>query len=121
MPYSSLIIAGGRDFTDIQSMKESLTELVQKNLIDDSTILICGMARGADKTGLAIWREAGLRVHKYHADWYNYGASAGYIRNKQMGNVAEALVAFWDGKSRGTKHMIDYMNQLGKPVHIFKY
>ena len=40
-------------------------------------------------------------------EWDKYGKSAGYRRNVQMAEYADSCVVFWDGKSRGTKHMID--------------
>jgi hypothetical protein len=54
-------------------------------------------------------------------DWKKYGKSAGYRRNKEMAEVADALVAFWDGKSKGTANMIDLMRKAGKPLKIVYY
>lgn len=121
MAYSRVIIAGGRDFNDINKMKSYLMELVNQELIDDSTVLICGEARGADSLGKSIWVSAGMPVESYPADWNTYGKRAGYIRNEQMGEVADAVIAFWDGSSRGTKHMIDIMQRKNKPTHICYY
>ena len=81
--------------------------------------IVCGMAEGPDLFGKE-WAEYNkISVSTWPADWNKYGKRAGIIRNEQMGEYADALVAFWDGKSRGTKHMIDYMLSLGKEVHVY--
>ena len=46
---------------------------------------------------------------------------AGPLRNEKMARVADALIAFWDGKSRGTKNMIDLANMKGISVRIVRY
>ena len=117
-----IIIAGGREFTDVEAAKDFLVDLVfEQRVIPDTFTVISGGARGADKVGedIAIAYELPLEI--YPADWNTHGKSAGYIRNKQMADVADALIAFWDGSSRGTKHMIDTMRKQGKPVYISIY
>jgi hypothetical protein len=71
------------------------------------TEVVCGCARGADQLG-AWWAKINrIPVKQYPADWEEYGRYAGVRRNHQMADNADALIAFWDGKSRGTEHMID--------------
>ena len=80
--------------------------------------VICGGARGADSYG-ETWAISNQIPIKYMlADWEKLGKAAGFIRNHQMGDYADELIAFWDGESSGTKDMIDYMNSLNKPVQI---
>ena len=57
----------------------------------------------------------------YPAQWKKFGKRAGYRRNEQMAEVADALIAFWDGSSRGTKHMIDIMNEKNLLVRVVEY
>lgn len=117
-----VIVAGGRDFTDMVYMDSCIKQLVMDGSIADNSELVCGMARGADITGYNLWHyHYKLPIHKFYADWKSEPRRAGFIRNEDMGDVADVLVAFWDGESRGTKHMIDYMTKLGKPVFIFRY
>ncbi|QDH84124.1 hypothetical protein KMC57_gp04 [Achromobacter phage vB_AxyP_19-32_Axy24] len=116
-----LIIAGGRDFTNTEYMMESLVSLLNQGLIPDSPVLVCGMARGADLTAHDLWSKYGMEIIEVPADWATLGRSAGHIRNAKMGKLADACVAFWDGKSSGTKGMIDYMNKAGKPCWVFNY
>ena len=116
-----LIVAGGRDFTDTNRMIAELQKLVESGEISDSPELVCGMARGADLTAYSLWSGAGMVIHKFPADWGRLGKRAGYVRNTEMAKFADVLVAFWDGNSKGTKHMIDVMEKLGKPVYVVRY
>lgn len=116
-----LIVAGGRDFIDSQTMITVLIDLVDKGKIDPNPELVCGMARGADLTAYSLWSGTGTVIHKFPADWARLGKCAGYKRNQEMGEFADAAVCFWDGNSKGTKHMIDIMNKLNKPVYVVRY
>lgn len=63
------------------------------------------------------------KLDESEKNWWRgkeYNILAGYQRNERMAVYADALVAFWDGKSKGTKHMIELMEELGKPVVIFQ-
>lgn len=116
-----LIVAGGRDFIDTQMMITVLMDLVEKGKIDPNPELVCGMARGADILAFRLWKSANMQIHVFPAEWDTYGKSAGFRRNKEMGEFADAAVCFWDGKSKGTKHMIYIMNKLNKPVYVVRY
>ena len=104
-----VIIAGSRDFNDYQLLCKTMSELDIK--ID---AIVCGGARGADSLGRIWANENNIPVVDFPANWNRYGKSAGFIRNKEMGDYADYLVAFWDKKSKGTKDMKYYMQQLGK-------
>ncbi|WAQ79299.1 hypothetical protein E20_12 [Escherichia phage E20] len=116
-----LIVAGGRDFTDTNRMIAELQKLVESGEITDSPELVCGMARGADMLAYSLWANNRMPIHNFPANWNKHGKSAGYKRNQEMGEFADAAVCFWDGNSKGTKHMIDIMNRLNKPVYIVRY
>jgi len=116
-----VIIAGGRDFTDTQYAADTLVKLVEENMLPDTFTVISGNARGADKVGEYLAKLWDLPLEIYPADWNQHGKSAGYIRNNQMADIANALVAFWDGKSKGTMHMINTMKQQHKHVFVFYY
>ena len=106
-----VIIAGGRDFNNYAGLSASMDYLL-KNVCDEIQI-ICGMARGADRLGERYAKERGYKIRYFPADWDTYGKSAGYRRNVEMASNADALVAFWDGVSYGTKHMIDIAKEKG--------
>lgn len=118
-----LIVAGGRDFDDVELMAAELNKLCAGDgpYADRDLSIVSGMARGADALGHILATKNGVPVHEFPAKWDQYGKRAGFMRNEDMGRFADGLIAFWDGQSRGTKHMIDFMGMLKKPVHIVPY
>ena len=108
------IIAGCRDFNDYSF----LCECIAKSGIEINTI-ISGCANGVDKLGEKYAIEHNIKLEYYPADWNTHGKAAGPIRNRQMAENADALIAIWDGKSRGTKNMIDSAKKQGLVVSIF--
>lgn len=114
-----VVVAGGRDFDDYNLLKETLDHLLQKRLPDVE--IVSGAARGADSLGERYAKENNLSVHRRPADWDRYGKSAGYRRNAEMAKYADACICFWDGKSRGTKHMIDLAEKEGLKVRVINY
>lgn len=108
------IIAGSRDCNDMDKLLEALEVCGWI-----PSVVISGCARGADKLG-ERWAEL-LKVpcEKYPANWDLYGKSAGYRRNEEMADNADALIALWDGESRGTKHMIDIAKRKGLHVYVY--
>ena len=114
-----IIIAGGRSFSDYERLKRVMDHLLSKT--KEEIVIVCGKARGADSLGEQYAKEKGYEVRYFQADWKGLGKSAGYKRNEQMAQNADALVAFWDGQSRGTKHMINLADKHGLDVRVVKY
>lgn len=112
-----LIIAGGREFIDYDLLSETL----HANYDVQDLVIVCGEARGADAMGRIFAEENNLEILSFPADWKTHGKAAGHIRNAEMGNVADALLAFWDGKSKGTKGMINYATKKGLAVEVVRY
>ena len=83
-----------------------------------NTEVVSGRAKGPDTFGEWWALSHGSAIKFFPVDW-KLGPKAGFIRNEQMGDYADALIAFWDGKSGGTKHMIEYMMKLGKPIRVY--
>lgn len=110
------IIAGSRDCTDPDQLLAALAKCGWT-----PSMIISGAARGADRLG-EIWAaENNISCERFPADWDHYGKTAGYQRNEQMANNAEALIALWDGKSRGTRHMIDIARQKGLRIYVHNF
>lgn len=110
-----LVIAGGRDITDMNLLVEALNAFGK---LGDIKQVVSGMAPGVDTLGHQWATKCGIPVKEFPADWDRLGRAAGPIRNKEMAIYSDMLLAIWDGKSRGTKNMIDHMNRLKKPVYI---
>ena len=116
-----VIVAGSRTFNDSKMAFEKLDKLLKEKLNTHRVVIVSGAARGADTLGEEWAAKNYIRLAQFPAKWDEHGKSAGYKRNMEMAKYADALVAFWDKKSRGTKHMIDIMKELGKPVRIINY
>ena len=112
-----VIIAGSRDFSDYSLLKCYSDAMLSRVSQEAQVEIVSGCARGADSLGIRYAEEKGYRLKEFPANW-SQGRGAGYRRNEKMGEYADVLIAFWDGKSRETRHMIEYMQKLGKPVRI---
>jgi len=82
------------------------------------SVVLSGTADGVDKMGEAWTAMNGVPVEKYPAKWNTYGKRAGRVRNIEMASHADALIACWDGKSPGTRHMINTARRMGLRVHV---
>ena len=120
-PIYKIIIAGGRDFMNYNLLKEKTNKILQEKKVTHKIVIISGCARGADTLGLRYASENTFDVEEYPADWDKYGKKAGYVRNVEMAENADALIAFWDGKSKGTKHMIDIATERNLPIRVIRY
>lgn len=138
-----IIVAGSRGITEYNVVRQVVLETIEKLGLEGKTSkveIVSGGARGVDTLGERLAQEQGFGLKVFKADWgsinapgavikYNqygaYNASAGYTRNCQMAEYAVqdeeqgVLVAIWDGRSRGTKHMIDIAEERG--LRVEKY
>ena len=121
MEYFRVIIAGGRDFNDYSLLKAKCDNILADKTATHRIIVVSGAAKGADSLGEQYAREKGYTVERYPADWNTHGRAAGPIRNTQMANSADALIAFWDGQSKGTKSMINIAKTKGLGVRVISY
>lgn len=116
-----VIIAGCRDFSDYDLLKERCDYYLSKKRQEDTVVILSGAAQGADVLGERYAQENGLAIERHPADWKKNGRAAGPIRNAEMAKVADALIAFWDGKSKGTKSMIDLARRNNVPTRIVDF
>ena len=116
-----VIVCGGRDFDNRELCFESLDRYLKGY---ENIEIVSGHARGADTLGEEYAHAHGLKLAIFKADWEQYGKGAGAIRNRQMLRYASketpVVIAFWDGKSRGTKNMIDQAIETAI-THIVRY
>jgi hypothetical protein len=128
-----VIIAGSRNFTDYELLKQKCDSILNFRKVE----IISGGARGADLLGERYALERGYDIKRFIPDW-SIGKSAGYIRNENMAKYASdrdqkleyllndksavgGLIVFWDGKSRGSKHMIDLASKYNLKTRVIKY
>jgi hypothetical protein len=116
---AKVIIAGCRDITDTEKLNYALntTFNIFKNL--EIGEVVCGEARGVDELGKQYAISKGIPVKSFYAKWELYGKSTGHKRNKQMAEYGDILIAIWDGRSSGTRNMIENMKNCNKPCIIF--
>lgn len=107
------IVAGSRCFTNLALM----TKAIAASGFQVTTV-VSGKAPGADLLGEQWAKARGIPVDPHPADWKQYGRSAGPIRNKEMAENAEALIALWDSESPGTKNMIETAKWMGLKVYV---
>lgn len=79
---------------------------------------VCGMAIGADRLGEQWAIANGVPVKEMPANFAKHGKAGGPIRNREMAEYADAAVIVWDGKSRGTRNMINEMIRKKKPYYL---
>ena len=116
-----VIIAGSRGFSNYKLLREQCNKYLREKRKTSNVIIVSGHARGADTLGEKYAQDEGFALEIYPAQWKKLGKQAGYRRNEQMTEVADALIAFWDGSSKGTKHMIDIMNEKNLLVRVVEY
>lgn len=131
-----VIIAGSREFNDynllVQKCNEYFYQLSQERLLSNDVQtdianmeIVSGTAKGADKLGERFAEDYNIKIKRFPANWDLYGKSAGYKRNEEMALYAKqdngVLIAFWDGKSKGTKHMIQLANRHELRVFVVNF
>ena len=114
-----VIVAGSRSFNDYAVLRMACDKLLVKKKLTHHIVVVSGTARGTDTLGEQYARERGYVVKRFPADWQQYGKAAGPIRNRQMTDNADALIAFWDGHSTGTQNMIMEAKKKGMVVRIY--
>jgi hypothetical protein len=115
-----IIIAGSRNFNDFKYLNDTMWDMFWKGGWEPWPMeIVSGGARGADKLGERWAEEQHIPVKLFIPDWEGLGKGAGFSRNIEMAEYADVLLAFWDGESRGTKHMIDSALFRGVGTHVY--
>lgn len=113
-----VIVAGGRDFNDYELLKDRL-DYYLSNLTNIE--IVSGGATGADSLGESYAKERNLPIKVFKADWNLHGRGAGPKRNRDMSLYGTHLVLFWDGKSKGSKNMLEEAQKQGLKIKIVYY
>lgn len=115
-----VIVAGSRDFNDYKLLEKKLIKFLHGKKPVDVQI-VSGGANGADKLGEKFALEKGCDIKEFIPDWNLLGDSAGHLRNSEMSKYADACIVFWDGRSAGTKSMIELAMQQNLDLEIVRY
>lgn len=111
------IIAGSRSITQLHLLGAAIRD---SGWFHEITEVVSGCADGVDQLGEEWAKMPQLPVRQFPADWKRYGKAAGRQRNLQMAVYADALIAIWDGKSPGTRHMIATAERMGLKVFVYR-
>lgn len=112
-----LAIVGSRTFNNYDLLEKSITQIYDLSHI---TGIVSGGAYGADTLGEQFANNHSIPLLVKKPNWSVYGKKAGFLRNKEIVNDADEIIAFWNGISRGTKITIDCANKVNKKVTIIK-
>lgn len=112
MRIARIAVVGSRDYQNLDAVRQFIREQ------DRTTVIISGGARGVDAVAVEEARRLRMPYEIYPAEWHRYGRRAGAMRNHTIVEKADEVVAFWDGKSAGTKITIDLARASKKPVRI---
>jgi len=107
-------VIGSRGFDDYELVKTALSPL-------KITLLVSGGAKGADSLGERYANENNIETLIFKPDWEKHGKAAGMIRNTDIVNNAETIIAFWDNSSKGTAHSIGIAKKMNKKIVIIEF
>lgn len=116
------LVVGSRTITDYNYIKETLDYFLQNK---SEITIVSGGARGVDSLAERYAKERNYGLKIFPADWDRYGKQAGYIRNDEMHKYISqfsdrGIVAFWDGKSKGTAHNFGLATKYDTPIKIVR-
>lgn len=110
-----LAVAGSRDFGHEDRVKTEIKYIIENTQINT---IVSGGARGIDTYGEEVANEKKMQKIIHLAEWDKLGRSAGFVRNKNIVQDADAILIYWDGKSVGTKHTVGLAKESKKPLFI---
>lgn len=116
-----VVIAGSRTCDSFKDVEKAVAKFHKQHRGVEISEVVCGMAAGADFLG-RYWAQINhIPVKEFPADWKKHGRRAGYVRNREMAKYADALIAIWDGESRGTAHMIRICENYLMRVTVYRF
>lgn len=105
-------IVGSVDFPSPRLVEELVASL------PEGAVIVSGGAPGVDTYAIEAAKAHGLGTIIHDADWEKYGRRAGPLRNEQIVADADRVVAFWNGKSRGTLNTLAIAADAGLPIQV---
>lgn len=114
------VVAGCRSYTDYNGAKQYIDLCLSELIKSYEIIILSGGCSGADMLGERYAEERNMRIERYPAQWDLYGKYAGPKRNMEMAENCDYIICFWDGKSKGTKSLIEIAKNLKRPLRVKK-
>ena len=119
MNMTRILIVGSRNYNKYEELKQAWQAYIDKHgLRNEKITIVSGGAQGADKLAERLAKEEGLPIEIHRPDWQQHGKSAGMIRNAEMVQKAQHLIALWDGTSKGTAMTIRTAQRKGLTIKI---
>ena len=120
--YFFCLIVGTRTFSNYESFKKKCDYLLQ-NVKD--IVIVSGGAKGTDTLAKQYAKEKDYYYIEFPANWNKHGKAAGYIRNDEMHKFISkqknrGVIAFWNGKSKGTEHSFGLAKKYDNPLKLIK-
>ena len=113
-----LAIVGSRSFTDYCKFCHVLAHVQKTHTI---TEIVSGGAQGADSLAERYANTHSIKFTCFPAKWHEYGMKAGYMRNKEIVQYCDKLLAFWVGASKGTNHTLNLCKKFNKKYAVCKF
>lgn len=95
--------------------------VLEQYISDEVNEIVSGGAVGVDSCAAEYAKKNGLKLTVFLPQYERYGRAAPIVRNKKIVEYADKVLAFWDGKSKGTKNMIEEMRRAGKHGKVIFY
>ena len=115
-----VVVFGSRNYNDYEEAKKHIDICISKIKSEYTLVFVSGTCRGADSLGERYAEENNYLLETYPAEWERLGKRAGHVRNRKMAEVGDYFVCFWDGKSLGSKSMIGFVTESGKPIRVIR-
>lgn len=113
-----LAVIGSRGFNSYDMLSYILDEYL--DLYSD-IVFVSGGAAGADRLAARYANLHSITIYEFLPNWDLYGKRAGFMRNTDIVESADEVLAFWDGKSKGTLDSIKKARQMNKHLTIIDY
>jgi len=98
----------------------SITFADMSKFVSDLDEIVSGGAKGVDSCAAEYARKRGMKLTVFLPQYDRYGRAAPIVRNKEIVDYADKIIAFWDGCSKGTLSVIKYAEKIGKPCDIIR-
>lgn len=106
-------VVGSREYPSLEAVRQFVWEC------ERTTVIVSGGAAGVDRAAVDEAKRLNMPYEEHLPDWNRYGRRAGAVRNAEIVGRADEVVAFWDGKSKGTAITIRMAREAGRPVRVF--